>query len=840
MPEQPQLNVDIGKDAQARGSEGRIDVYSPQPSEALPTIDTRAQAPEIKTVATGAADLGASLVETEKAQIDAQHVTWLMNASSQYEVQANQMLDTARRSAAPGQPVAGLVQDGLKKLQEKATTDITNPVLAQAYTERTGKAMEGVVSRAQEFDFKERDRNAQFNFNQGLLGQQNVLSAMDNYDDVDAKYKDLAGEAMHTIETAPVAPDVKEKWFQTTVDGLGEAANRRQQQLDLKRWMSEHAYNMTPEGRNQVGDGMARGIRNNNPGNLTGDDAWQGKTGKDGDYLKFDTPENGLRALSIDLRNQQDKHGLNTVQDIITKYAPSSENDTPAYIKDVAQRMGVSPSDTINLHDPETLHRMTDAVVRHENNNAMPFAPQTVEWAAKSATSDDAGSPPNSDMAHGGVRTGNAAFNMMPYEKQQRLVTDAFQVLRQEKALGAQYVTAATTSLSNMNSNIAKGIIPSDDELKQTGEVVRNTMSPTLQQAFEKTTYRAQMTRHANGMSNDELEKTINDLDVAPQSTARDDGLAFYQTYMKTRTAAINKDPLEYWHNQGNELPALDFTKPETIKQRQQLAYQLSNQYGVSPIDSFMREDDKTYLANVLTGATPNQKLATLGTLHQNLDPAMYTGVMNTVRQNNTVMASAGDFLGLSKAIDTPHWIGKDQITTSNDVANSLVQGEALIHPTDKEKPFPLPEDKLFRTAPAGYQQVFRNLPKSEAAAMESIKAYYASDRLKNGDYSGNMDINSLNDAYSKVLGSVSKFNGDYALAPWGMNETNFRDNLETAYSDQVAKAGIDTKTFPFGSVSFQNTGQMGKYLVTNGSGYMVNAKGVPLTIDISQPPKAK
>ncbi|HFX8036006.1 TPA: hypothetical protein ACIF5E_004931, partial [Escherichia coli] len=43
----------------------------------------------------------------------------------------------------------------------------------------------------------------------------------------------------------------------------------------------------------------ARGIRNNNPGNLeySKTNPWVGQTGDDGRFAKFETPEHGIRAL---------------------------------------------------------------------------------------------------------------------------------------------------------------------------------------------------------------------------------------------------------------------------------------------------------------------------------------------------------------------------------------------------------------------------------------------------------------------------------------------------------------------------------------------------------------
>lgn len=61
-----------------------------------------------------------------------------------------------------------------------------------------------------------------------------------------------------------------------------------------------------------------RGIRNNNPGNIRWGDDWKGLVPKDQrtdkSFCQFTTPEYGIRAMIIILRNYQRKYGLDTVK----------------------------------------------------------------------------------------------------------------------------------------------------------------------------------------------------------------------------------------------------------------------------------------------------------------------------------------------------------------------------------------------------------------------------------------------------------------------------------------------------------------------------------------------
>jgi len=81
-----------------------------------------------------------------------------------------------------------------------------------------------------------------------------------------------------------------------------------------------------------------RGIRNNNPGNIRRNgDPWQGlaETQGDKEFFTFATPVYGIRALARTLITYQDRHGLRTIRQIISRWAPPVENDTESYVKAV-------------------------------------------------------------------------------------------------------------------------------------------------------------------------------------------------------------------------------------------------------------------------------------------------------------------------------------------------------------------------------------------------------------------------------------------------------------------------------------------------------------------------
>lgn len=115
---------------------------------------------------------------------------------------------------------------------------------------------------------------------------------------------------------------------------------------------------------------QSRGLRNNNPGNIRRSaDKWKGLREKQTDeaFFQFESSLWGIRAMARLLQNYQRLHGINSVFGIIDRWAPSNENDTMSYVKSVAQRMGVTELQYLDLQNVNTLRDLVKAVIHHEN-----------------------------------------------------------------------------------------------------------------------------------------------------------------------------------------------------------------------------------------------------------------------------------------------------------------------------------------------------------------------------------------------------------------------------------------------------------------------------------------
>ncbi len=116
-------------------------------------------------------------------------------------------------------------------------------------------------------------------------------------------------------------------------------------------------------------DKLPRGLRNNNPGNIRrSGNNWKGKlpAGGDPSFEVFVDMAHGYRALMVNLRTYMTRHGLTTLEGLLTRWAPPVENDTRAYINAVVKLTGFTPNEQLRP-DKRTLTSLAAAISRVEN-----------------------------------------------------------------------------------------------------------------------------------------------------------------------------------------------------------------------------------------------------------------------------------------------------------------------------------------------------------------------------------------------------------------------------------------------------------------------------------------
>ncbi|EPC7543828.1 hypothetical protein ACR2Y1_001884 [Morganella morganii] len=132
----------------------------------------------------------------------------------------------------------------------------------------------------------------------------------------------------------------------------------------------------------------SRGFRNKNPGNLREADNQIGLQGPEGDTMAvFSSYRDGFAAMSRQLMLDAEK-GKNRIADYIEKYAPASENKTQEYIKMVSDQTGFGPYENLNMHDPQVLAKLMNAMIKVENG-AQPFSYEQVMEGVMDSITDD-------------------------------------------------------------------------------------------------------------------------------------------------------------------------------------------------------------------------------------------------------------------------------------------------------------------------------------------------------------------------------------------------------------------------------------------------------------------
>ena len=95
-----------------------------------------------------------------------------------------------------------------------------------------------------------------------------------------------------------------------------------------------------------------RGLRNNNPLNIRHNkDLFQGEIeGKDKAFKTFKTIPHGYRAAFVTLATYNTR-GWNTIEKIVSHWAPPSENNTKSYIAFVEKWSGIPRNKELTLTD---------------------------------------------------------------------------------------------------------------------------------------------------------------------------------------------------------------------------------------------------------------------------------------------------------------------------------------------------------------------------------------------------------------------------------------------------------------------------------------------------------
>ena len=115
---------------------------------------------------------------------------------------------------------------------------------------------------------------------------------------------------------------------------------------------------------------MSRGIDNCNPGNIRRSRVrYLGEVhpSQDTHFKQFESMAWGYRAMFVLLDSYRKRYGLKNLREMLTRYAPPTENHTALYIESVCDMAGVKPDTELDTRSKRMMIPIVAAMSRIEN-----------------------------------------------------------------------------------------------------------------------------------------------------------------------------------------------------------------------------------------------------------------------------------------------------------------------------------------------------------------------------------------------------------------------------------------------------------------------------------------
>lgn len=115
---------------------------------------------------------------------------------------------------------------------------------------------------------------------------------------------------------------------------------------------------------------QSRGLRNYNPGNIRHGDKWQGlsATQTDKSFCQFISMEYGIRALLKTLQTYHKKYNIDSIEHIVSRWAPTNENDTEAYINSVSKYTHIKRNAKLFLDKNQKTYLVIAKAIAYQEN----------------------------------------------------------------------------------------------------------------------------------------------------------------------------------------------------------------------------------------------------------------------------------------------------------------------------------------------------------------------------------------------------------------------------------------------------------------------------------------
>lgn len=581
----------------------------------------------------------------------------------------------------------------------------------------------------------------------------------------------------------------------------------------------------------------ARGLRNNNPGNIRMSAAkWEGQTGDDGDFVKFATPEHGIRALSRNLLSY-DRQGYNTVEQIINRWAPPSENETDKYIAEVAGALEVPPNTRLDLTDINTLTKLSKAIIKKENGQSNYTDAQISAGVQAALGVRTLPRSPNAEKR----LTGMSAFDALNADDQGKYMRQAEAMMNQQRT---QYRGQLESVLKDATAAYMRGKeypnapgqadfiqaygysdgMKNFNQFRQTQQLgsdigaVQN-LSLSSQQALLQARQPEPGEGYAAAASRyDSLSQAIEHVNRARQA-----------------------DPVSYAQQQQILAPVSvgDIQQfGAGLTQRANMMPQIAQAYG-TPLKVFSKEE-AAQLGQIFKDAPVSQQVSYLDTMRQSIgDKQVYMAALQQVSESAPTAAVAGIIMDKPGPVTAQsNFFSSDLNVNPSDAAMTILEGNKArkgekVKGEQAIKGLPMPKDNDMRADFASYVgDAFAGDAQGAEMAYQTALDYYAGLSQRSGDITGEYDPSRFKQAMAVSTGGIYDYNGQgNVMLPWGMSETEFDGAVSAAWQDQVVGAGIKAPPGQYGLQSYGDS----QYLIKFGAGYLNDNSGRPVVLDLQR-----
>ncbi|EPX2826734.1 hypothetical protein ACWYEI_004966 [Klebsiella quasipneumoniae] len=590
---------------------------------------------------------------------------------------------------------------------------------------------------------------------------------------------------------------------------------------------NEGAPRVTAHGNSSA----ARGLRNNNPGNIeAGSNSWDGQAGSDGRFAKFVTPEHGIRALGKNLLSYQ-RQGYDTVSEIVNRWAPASDgNNTEAYIAALCKKLNVTPNDQLNMSDINTLRQLCAGIIQHENGK-QPYSEDQLNTGVSAALGLTTLESPKR-------YSGNQAFDAASPQQQAAYLRQSMELRNQART---QFKAQLVDQVQDATAAYLKGI--QFDNPPSQGDFINAFGYREGTQRFndfENLRVAGQYIGSFRTMPTASIQQYVSDLKnqvgngegLAGRAAAFDHVQAAADEVIKQRKA----DPIQFSLSSGQTKP-IDMSNQNNFGQsiglRASQVSELARAYG-TPLTFFSKEEE-SQIGKFFREAPVSQQSAYLDTIHKSTGGGKpYMAALQQISANAPSAAVAGILMDKpGGVVAEKNWFNPDVSVSPSTASQTILAGAAARKGSKEAKGITMPKENDMRLEFSNtVKDAFAGDAQGASMAYDVAKDYYAGVMAQKGDLSGELDSDVWEQAINVATGGVHDYNGmGNVLLPWGMSSEQFDKEVNQAWETQVTGAGVKAPPGQYGLQSYGDS----QYLVKLGTGYLLKQDGTPVVIDLTQ-----